>query len=92
MTQEELAEKCGTATNYIGCIEIGTKTPSFKLIEKIAMALGVDEMDLLREHSTEEPNNRVGEVTSTPLSNKTFENVLLSNISNAVKKTLEGWK
>ena len=92
MTQEELAEKCGTATNYIGCIEIGTKTPSFKLIEKIAVALGVDEMELFREHSTEEPSNRVGEVSSPALSDKTFENVLLANISNAVKMTIERWE
>ena len=42
MTQEELAEKAGTSTNYIGTIETGKKFPSPQMIEKIAQALELD--------------------------------------------------
>ena len=38
----KLAELCDTAPSYIGEIEIGRRFPSFKLIEKIAQALGIE--------------------------------------------------
>jgi transcriptional regulator with XRE-family HTH domain len=39
ISQMKLAELCGTATNYIGEIEIGRRFPSLKLIEKIGQVL-----------------------------------------------------
>jgi transcriptional regulator with XRE-family HTH domain len=38
----KLAEMCGTATNYIGEIEIGRRFPSIKLIEKIGQVLEIE--------------------------------------------------
>jgi len=40
-TQAELAEKCDTATSYIGQIEIGNRFPSLELIEKMAKVLKI---------------------------------------------------
>jgi transcriptional regulator with XRE-family HTH domain len=42
ISQMKLAEMCGTATNYIGEIEIGRRFPSIKLIEKMGRVLEIE--------------------------------------------------
>jgi len=42
LTQEKLAEKCGTDHRYIGQIETGTRCPSLEYVERIAAALNVE--------------------------------------------------
>jgi transcriptional regulator with XRE-family HTH domain len=46
MTQESLAEKVNTASTYIAMIESGNRTPSFKMIERIAEALKIEAPEL----------------------------------------------
>jgi transcriptional regulator with XRE-family HTH domain len=46
MTQESLAEKVNTASTYIAMIESGSRTPSFKMIERIAEVLRVEAPEL----------------------------------------------
>jgi transcriptional regulator with XRE-family HTH domain len=46
MTQESLAEKVNTASTYIAMIESGNRAPSFKMIERIAEALGIEAPEL----------------------------------------------
>jgi transcriptional regulator with XRE-family HTH domain len=46
MTQESLAEKVNTASTYIAMIESGTRTPSFKMIERIAEVLRIEAPEL----------------------------------------------
>jgi transcriptional regulator with XRE-family HTH domain len=46
LTQEKLAEKVDTAPTYIAMIESGRRTPSFKMIERIAEVLRVDAPEL----------------------------------------------
>ena len=41
LSQQELAEKCETATNYISEIETGRKFPSIEMIEKLSVVLEV---------------------------------------------------
>jgi transcriptional regulator with XRE-family HTH domain len=41
LTQEKLAEMCGTDYRYIGQIETGIRCPSLGYVEKIAVALNV---------------------------------------------------
>ncbi len=41
VTQEQLAEKIGVSTTWIGYIETGYRRPNLKMIYKIAGALGV---------------------------------------------------
>jgi transcriptional regulator with XRE-family HTH domain len=45
-SQEMLAEKAKTSTTHIGMIEIGKKFPSPKMLERIAVALGIDTPEL----------------------------------------------
>jgi transcriptional regulator with XRE-family HTH domain len=46
LTQEKLAEKVDTAPTYITMIESERRTPSFKMIERIAEVLRVDAPEL----------------------------------------------
>jgi transcriptional regulator with XRE-family HTH domain len=46
LTQESLAEKVDTASTYIASIESGQRTPSFKMIERIAEVLGIEAPEL----------------------------------------------
>ena len=45
-TQAKLAEKADTSTHYIGMIETKNKFPSPEMLERIAIALGIDTIDL----------------------------------------------
>lgn len=46
LSQASLAEKAGTASNYIALIEVGKSFPSLPMLEKIADALEIDALDL----------------------------------------------
>ena len=46
LTQEALAEKVKTVSTYIAMIESEKRTPSFKMIERIAEALKVEAPEL----------------------------------------------
>lgn len=48
LTQSQLAEFCNTSTNYIATIETGKKYPSPKTLEKIALALDINAIDLFQ--------------------------------------------
>jgi len=49
ISQEKLAETCGTATSYIGLMEIYKNVPKLSTIERIAKALGVDPLELFKD-------------------------------------------
>ena len=46
LTQSKLAEKVDTSTHYIGMIETKKNFPSPEMLERIAVALGIDTLDL----------------------------------------------
>lgn len=46
ITQEQLAEKVGVSTTWIGYIETGYRKPNLKLLYKIARTLGVKVKDI----------------------------------------------
>ncbi len=48
LTQEELAERIGISIEFVGLIERGQRAPSFDTIEKIAIALDTDVIELFR--------------------------------------------
>lgn len=49
MTQKELAQKSEVSQCYLSQIESGVKQPSFKVLGRIAKALGVSVAELLDE-------------------------------------------
>jgi transcriptional regulator with XRE-family HTH domain len=48
LTQEQLAEKIGTSTTWIGHLETGRAVPNLAMLQKIARALGMKVKDLQR--------------------------------------------
>lgn len=58
-SQEKLAERSGASANYIALIECGKNFPSLPMIEHIAAALEVDEMDLFDKAGLEFQDSEV---------------------------------
>jgi transcriptional regulator with XRE-family HTH domain len=46
LTQAKLAEKIEASTQYVAMIELGRKFPSLDLLERLATALEIDNLDL----------------------------------------------
>jgi len=46
LSQAKLAEKVNTSTHYIGMIETKNNFPSPEMLERIAVAFGIDTLDL----------------------------------------------
>ncbi|MBQ0050936.1 MAG: helix-turn-helix transcriptional regulator [Treponema sp.] len=68
-TQEQLAEKAGTSTNYIGTIEIGKKYPSPQMLEKLAEALEIDSLMFFQCESKNEKDSILKQKLETVKSN-----------------------
>ena len=51
LTQEQLAEKAQTSTNYLGSIETGKKYPSPQMMDKLAKALDINPLELFNKES-----------------------------------------
>jgi len=49
LSQERLAEESELTRNYVSDLELGKKSPSLRTIARIAIALGVDAHELVRE-------------------------------------------
>ena len=50
LTQEKLSELSGISSDYLSEIERGKRTPSFKRLDLIASALGIDVYKLFLPH------------------------------------------
>lgn len=81
LTQEQLAERVETSTNYIGTIETGKKFPSPQMIERIAQALNIESLQLFQSDKNFE--------ISMPLDFERFKANLLSNLEKAVDKSIK---
>ena len=77
LSQAALAERAGTAPNYIALIEVGKNFPSLPMLEKIAAALEIDALDLF---------DKTGLIT---IDKKSLENDIISKISNTIKDSFE---
>jgi transcriptional regulator with XRE-family HTH domain len=52
LSQARLAEKVNTSTHYIGMIETKNNFPSPEMLERIAVSLGIDTLDLFSTEKT----------------------------------------
>lgn len=52
LSQEALAAACGLHRTYVGAIERGERRVTLRTVEKLASALHVDPLDLLKESNT----------------------------------------
>ena len=62
LKQSELAEIVGIATKHQSCIETGKNFPSAELIEKFALALGVDIADILNIRHIKDKKSQLYEI------------------------------
>ncbi|MBO4439246.1 MAG: helix-turn-helix transcriptional regulator [Spirochaetaceae bacterium] len=75
-SQELLAEKTGVSAPYITQIEVGKRTPSLDIVEKLASALGVEYKTLF------ETNNE--NLQSPEFSKHILESKLITAITNTI--------
>ena len=71
ISQEKLAEACNTATSYIGLMEIYKNVPKLSTIERIAVALDVDPLELFKN------KNKVPQEEEAKIQNKKKSILLL---------------
>ena len=79
LTQEKLAEICGTDHRYIGQIETGTRCPSLEFVEKIATALNIEPYLLFYEGNN---NSNDGIATLTMGQKQQLKTMIFENFSN----------
>jgi transcriptional regulator with XRE-family HTH domain len=72
ITQANLAERVNSSTNYIAMIELGRKSPSIEMIERIASALEINPAGLFSMQ------------TVPPDAVKTLQKEVLTDIEQAV--------
>lgn len=77
-SQEMLAERTGVSAPYITQIEVGKRTPSLDIVEKLAAALGVEYKTLF------ETTLNSTTIDSIEFSKKLLETKLISAITNAI--------
>ena len=81
LTQEQLAERVETSTNYIGTIETGRKFPSPQMLERIAEALHIESPQLFQADIDFNVQDQINL--------EDLKKSLMKNIKNAVDKTIK---
>lgn len=82
-SQEFLAEKTGVSAPYITQIEVGKRTPSLDIVEKLAFALGVEYKTLFETNKIEEPS-------SPEFSKYILESKLISAVTDTIRNEFNG--
>ena len=75
-SQELLAEKTGVSAPYITQIEVGKRTPSLDIVEKLASALGVEYKTIFETNSEN--------LQSTEFSKHILETKLINAITTTI--------
>jgi transcriptional regulator with XRE-family HTH domain len=76
-SQAKLAEKVNTSTNYIGLLETKRKFPSPKMMERLALALGIDTTELFHKELT------------TQEAIKTYRKAAIEDIQGAITQVIK---
>ena len=75
-SQEMLAEKTGVSAPYITQIELGKRTPSLDIVEKLALALGVEYKILF--------DTKIENIQAPEFSKHILESKLITAIINTI--------
>ena len=89
ITQETLAELCGTDTSYISQIEIKRRFPSISLIERIAGSLGVEPYVLFKDDSEKAQEESPADDAKKTASITRIQKELLPLLQEDLEKVLE---
>jgi len=87
-TQAEFAEKCDTATSYIGQIEIGNRFPSMDLIEKFAEVLQIRPHLLFFIESDDDSDEQILKNKKETISD-TKKGELTNRLTDAIRKIVK---
>jgi len=87
LTQARLAERADASTQYIAMIELGRKFPSIELLERLAQALEIDNLDLFTPPPF--PVENMKTLQKTFLSD--LEKEVAKSVNNAVKAVVSNY-
>jgi transcriptional regulator with XRE-family HTH domain len=88
MSQAMFAEKCDTATSYIGQIEIGNRFPSLELIEKMAKVLKIRPYLLFFIESDDDTDEKILEKEKDTISD-TKKEELTNRLTDAIRRIVK---
>jgi len=90
-TQAKLAEKACVSTQYLAMIELGRKFPSIELMDRIASALKIDNLDLFTPPPFPEVNIEILKKTFLIDMEKEVTKSVKKAIHNAVKTVVNNY-
>jgi transcriptional regulator with XRE-family HTH domain len=91
LTQAKLAEKADASTQYVAMIELGRKFPSPEMLERLAIALEIDNLDLFSPPPFPSKNIRKLQKTiSTDLERKITKSINKA-VQEAVRTVITGY-
>jgi len=88
MSQAMFAEKCDTATSYIGQIEIGKRFPSLELIEKMAKVLKINPYLLFYIESDDNTDEKILKKKKDTISD-TKKEELTNRLTDAIRRIVK---
>jgi len=88
MSQAMFAEKCDTATSYIGQIEIGKRFPSLELIEKMAQVLKIRPYLLFFTEADDDTDEKVLKKKKDTISD-TKKEELTNRLTDAIRRIVK---
>jgi transcriptional regulator with XRE-family HTH domain len=86
ISQTQLAGLCDSSTGYIGEIESGKRFPSVNMIERIAIALGIESWHLFKNEPICPPDSNPS-VKLTP----TQKDEIMKKANSALAKVLDNY-
>jgi transcriptional regulator with XRE-family HTH domain len=70
ISQLELAEECESAQTYISELEMGKKSPSLLMVERIAAALGIEAVYLFKNEPPSEGRKRLSHIQKREMADR----------------------
>lgn len=72
ISQTELAAECESAQTYISELEMGKKSPSLLMVERIAQALGIEAVNLFKNEAPPEGQRRLSRTQQQEIADRVY--------------------